>query len=138
MHIFLIFGGVSVFLFSKLTSFSINTIFQWKPRCKIICHHYVEIKNAFGQISESDPSFHVQVTIVHIHGCMYIYMFTDSNIIVKYTYLVKFYFVFFDDLLIVMLYFEFPSQFFFLHAQLTLFCLVNDPYKNLFSEITAF
>lgn len=39
-------------------------------------------------MSESDLSFHVQGTIVHIHACMDIYLFADSNIIMKYMYTV--------------------------------------------------
>lgn len=90
MHIFLIFVGVFVVFFPKLISFFRNTIFQWNSHlgCESICHHLVESENALGQMSESDLSFHVQGTIVHIHACMDIYMFADSNIIMKYMYTV--------------------------------------------------
>lgn len=44
----------------------------------------MESKNAFEQMHESDQSFRVQLTVVHVHRCMHIYYTSADSNIVRY------------------------------------------------------
>lgn len=94
----------------------------------------MESKNAFEQVGESDQRFHVQVTIMHLHGCIHIYTSADSNIVKYKVYgdCIQLNFTFISVLLIVMCYFKCTKSFFFLIIYVDfLFYLANDLYKKM-------